>query len=72
MNNHIEDSNELAGNLADMGNRQYIILNRDQKEIVNKFLSVSNVIDYNSSRCFYIDGPAGSGKRLYIQHYIIY
>ena len=47
VNNHIEDSNELHGNLADMGNRQYIMLNRDQKEIVYKILSVSNVIDYN-------------------------
>ena len=59
---HIEDSNELHGNLADMGNRQYTMLNRDQNEIVDKILSVSNVIDYNSSRCFYIDGPGGSGK----------
>ena len=62
VNNHIEDSNELHGNFADMGNRQYIILNRDQKEIVDKILGVLNVIDYNSSRCFYIDGPGGSGK----------
>ena len=62
VNNHIEDSNELRGNLADMGNRQYTMLNRDQREIVDKILRVSNVIDYNSSRCFYIDGPGGSGK----------
>ena len=62
VNNHIEDSNELHGNLADMGNGQYTMLNRDQKEIVDKILNVSNVIDYNSSRCFYIDGPDGSGK----------
>ena len=62
VNNHIEDSNEFYGNLADMGNRQYTMLNRDQKEIVDKFLSVSNAIDYNSSRCFYIDGLGGSGK----------
>ena len=61
VNNHIEDSNELHGNLADIGNRQYTMLNRDQKEIVDKIFSVSNVIDYNSSRC-YIDGPGVSGK----------
>ena len=48
--------------VADMGNRQYTMLNRDQKEIVNKILRVSNFIDYNSSRCFYIDGPGESGK----------
>ena len=29
VNNHIEDSNELHDNLADMGNRQYTMLNRD-------------------------------------------
>ena len=46
VNDHIEDSNELHGNFADMGNRQYIMLNRDQKEIVDKILGVSNVIDY--------------------------
>ena len=63
VNNHIEDTNELHGNLADMENRQYTMLNRDQKEIVDKNLSLSNVIDYNSSRYFYIDGPGGSGKR---------
>ena len=31
VNNHIEDSNELHGNLADMGSRQYTMLNRDNK-----------------------------------------
>ena len=45
-----------------MGNRQYTMLNRAQNEIVDKILRVSNVIDYNSSRCFYIDGPGGFGK----------
>ena len=45
VNNRIEDSNELHGNVADMGNRQYTMLNRDQKEIVGKILSVSYVID---------------------------
>ena len=39
VNNHTEDSNELHDNLADMGNRQYTMLNRDQKEIVDKILS---------------------------------
>ena len=58
---HIEDSNELHDNLADMGNRQYNMLNRDQKGNVDKILRVLNVIDYNCSRCFYIDGPGGSG-----------
>ena len=62
MKKRIEDSNELHGNLAGMGNRQYTMLNRDQKEIVDKILSVSKVIDYNSSRCFYIDDPGGSAK----------
>ena len=62
VNDHIDDSNELHGNLVDMENRQYTMLNRDQKEIVVKILSVSNVIDYTSSRCFYIDGPGGSWK----------
>ena len=47
VNNHIEDSNELHGNLADIENRQYTMLNRDQKETVDKILRVSNVIDYN-------------------------
>ena len=51
VNKRIEDSNELHGNLADMGNREYTMLNRDQKEIVDKILRVSNVIDYNSSQC---------------------
>ena len=53
----------MDGNLVDIGNRQYTMLNRDQKEIVYKILRVSNVIDYNSSRYFYIDGPHGSEKR---------
>ena len=62
----------LYDNLADIGNRQYTMLNRDQKEIVDKILSVSNVIDYNNSWCFYIDGPGGSGKTfVYTTSYII-
>ena len=60
--NHIEDSNELHGNLVDIGSRQCTMLYRDQKEIVDKIFKVSNVIDYNSSRYFYIDGPGGSEK----------
>ena len=38
------------------------MLNDEQKNIVCKMLEISNVIDYNGSRCFYIDGPADSGK----------
>ena len=73
MNNHIEDSNELHDNLADMGNRQYTMLNRDQKQIVDKILGVSNDIDYITALGVFISmAMVDLGKRLYIQHYIIY
>ena len=38
VNNHIEDTNELHNNLADMANRQYNMLNSDKKEIFDKIL----------------------------------
>ena len=44
-----------------MNYRQYNMLNNKQKNIVDKILEVTNVIDYNGSS-FYIDGPGGSGK----------
>ena len=68
INNYLENDNELHVNLEDImhiliiSNRQYNMLNDEQKNIVDKILEISNVIDYNGSRCFYIDGPGGSGK----------
>ena len=60
--NHIQDRNELHANLVDMGNRQYNMWNSDQKGINDDILKVSNVIEYKSSRWFYIDGPGDSRK----------
>ena len=72
VNNHIEDSNELHGNLADMGNRQYTMLNRDQKEIVDKILRVPMLLILTALGVFISMALVDLGKRLYIQHYIIY
>ena len=62
VNNYLENDNELHVNLEDISNRQYNMLNDEQKNIVDKILEISNVIDYNGSRCFYIDRPGGSEK----------
>lgn len=43
-----------------IGTRQYDQLNIEQKEIVDTILVATT--DNNGDRCFYIDGPGGSGK----------
>ncbi|XP_074096363.1 uncharacterized protein LOC141525698 [Cotesia typhae] len=47
-----------------IGSQQYKKLNEKQKEIVDIVLNLINHSDENSNqnRCFYIDGPGGSGK----------
>ena len=62
VNNYDESCNEININFANITNEQYNQLNFDQKEIVDIILQVSNIIDYNGFKCFYIDGPVGSGK----------
>ena len=61
-NNYDESCDEINLNFANIANEQYNQLNFDQKEIVDIILQVSNIIDYSGLKCFYIDGPAGSGK----------
>ena len=62
VNNYDESCDEIYINFANIANEQYNKLNFDQKEIVDIILQVSNIIDYNGFKCFYIDGPGGSGK----------
>ncbi|XP_058789693.1 uncharacterized protein LOC131663348 [Phymastichus coffea] len=56
-NNHDEDNNHL-----EIGNRQYQMLNPEQKQIVNEVLIASRSSNYTASNSFYIDGQGGSGK----------
>ena len=62
INNLIEDDNESRDNLGNICNRQYNMLNHEQKGIVDMILRLSNVIEYNNSSYFYIDGPGGPRK----------
>ena len=48
--------------LTATGVQLYHQLNVEQKEIVDNILSCSNSVDYTRPRCFYIDGPGGTGK----------
>ena len=65
VNNYNESCDEININFANVANEQYYQLNFDQKEIVDIVLQVSNIIDYNGFKCFYIDGPGGSGKTFF-------
>ena len=64
VNNYDKSCDERHINFANMAN--------DQKEIVDIILQVSNNIDYNRFKCFYIDGPGGSIKTFVIELYTIY
>ncbi|XP_044005535.1 uncharacterized protein LOC122850453 [Aphidius gifuensis] len=65
-----DDSEISLEQHKDIGSRQYEILNEEQKAVVD---TISNrVVDENSSesKCFFIDGPGGSGKTyIYITLY---
>jgi len=45
--------------LAEQGERRYQLLNNLQQEVVD---SVLRAIENRQSRCFFIDGPGGTGK----------
>ena len=62
VNNYDASFDERNINFSNIVNDQYIQLNRDQKEIIDIILQVSNNIGYNGFKRFYIDGPGGSGK----------
>ncbi|XP_058799201.1 uncharacterized protein LOC131668782 [Phymastichus coffea] len=59
----LENNNEsLQSNYKEIGERQYQLLNEQQKEIVDVVLNLANETNNHDNNCIYIDGPVGSGK----------
>ncbi|XP_058796825.1 uncharacterized protein LOC131667435 [Phymastichus coffea] len=58
-----ENDNELSQTeFADIGKKQYELLNEQQKEIVDIVLDKAINNNNHDNNCIYINGPGGSGK----------
>ncbi|XP_058809685.1 uncharacterized protein LOC131674888 [Phymastichus coffea] len=58
-----ENDNELLQTeFAEIGEKQYKLLNEQQKEIVDVILDKVINTDNHENNCLYINGPGGSGK----------
>lgn len=57
-----EDNSLSLLQMADVGNRQYALLNEQQKKIVDMVMNAAHSNNYNNKNCIFIDGPGGSGK----------